>query len=173
LNKKQPLKSNPANAVLTKGNNMKTPIIVLTALAVAGASLKPATAGDREWATAGKILTGVVAASVLAKAINPPEYTVTTYYPSATVITPAPVCVQPTVVTVVPAPVVVAAQPPATLFVQPAPVIVRTTPVYVAPTTACVQPVTVVMAPPPTVRYSFGFVHRHSPHWRSHTMVRW
>src|SRR2546426_7794029 len=57
-----------------------------TATLLAG-GMQRATAGDREWATAGKILTGVVAGAVIASAIEPaPVYT----YQSATWYAPPP-----------------------------------------------------------------------------------
>lgn len=62
---------------------MKKTIITATAIiALAAASLQSARAGDREWATAGKVLTGVMAATVLAHAVAaPPSYATTyTYY---------------------------------------------------------------------------------------------
>ena len=39
-------------------------------LALAGASLQPARAGDREWATVGKVLTGVAVVGLVAAAVN-------------------------------------------------------------------------------------------------------
>lgn len=97
---------------------MKTIIVAATVLALAGANLQPAKAGDREWATVGKILTGVAVAGVVAHAIDshPANYSVTysTY-------TPAP-CPPPRVV-YAPAPVVYV----------PAPVVYYPQPVYVTP----------------------------------------
>jgi len=49
---------------------MKKIILGLTILAFAGTQIQTASAGDREWATAGKILTGVAAASIIAHAID-------------------------------------------------------------------------------------------------------
>jgi hypothetical protein len=39
-------------------------------LALAGASLQSARAGDREWATVGKVLTGVAVVGLVAAAVN-------------------------------------------------------------------------------------------------------
>ena len=55
---------------------MKTLIATLAAAALLAGGTTRAAAGDREWATAGKILTGVVAGAVIASAIAPaPVYT--------------------------------------------------------------------------------------------------
>ena len=46
---------------VTKGSTMKKMLLTGTMiLALAGAGLQSARAGDREWATAGRVLTGVV-----------------------------------------------------------------------------------------------------------------
>ena len=50
---------------------MKTVVTSLTALALVSLPAFHAQAGDREWATAGKILTGVVAGAVIAKSFEP------------------------------------------------------------------------------------------------------
>ena len=90
---------------------MKTLIATLATAALLVGGMQHAAAGDREWATAGKILTGVVAGAVIASAIEPaPAYT----YQSATWYAPPPVYVQP-------APVVVYSAP---ICVRPAPVVV-------------------------------------------------
>jgi len=49
---------------------MKKLILATTILAMAGMNVQKAKAGDCEWATAGQILTGVVAGAVIASAIN-------------------------------------------------------------------------------------------------------
>lgn len=94
---------------------MKTAVLAVTVLTLATASLGPAQAGDREWATAGKVLTGVVSAGVIADAIRPhyretvvyqapppqvvyvPATPPVAYYPAPAarvcVLPPAPVCV--------------------------------------------------------------------------------
>lgn len=137
----------------------KIMVTVLTGTLLASA-MQPVRAGDREWATAGKVLTGVFAASVVARAFEPvPVYrTEVVYTQPAPVVYSAP---PPQVVyqapTVPPAPVayaqpamvqqqVVYVQQPQVVYVQPAPV-------YYRP--VCVAPV-------PIVRVNFGFGgHRH------------
>jgi len=105
---------------------MKKTLIAATVLALAGMNVQTAKAGDREWATAGKILTGVIAGAVLASAIDShASYSVSVGY-GAPVYCPPPapvVCALPRVV-VAPVcaqrPVVVYRQP---VYVQPAPVV--------------------------------------------------
>src|SRR5438128_12680715 len=99
---------------------MKTLIATLATAALLVGGMQHAAAGDREWATAGKILTGVVAGTVIASAIEPaPVYV----YPAATWYTPPPQ------VYVSPAPVVTypargCGQPaPAVIYHPPPPVI--------------------------------------------------
>ena len=59
-----------------KRNFMKKLMATFAALAVVAGGMQKVSAGDREWATAGKILTGVVAGAVIARAIEPaPVYT--------------------------------------------------------------------------------------------------
>lgn len=93
---------------------MKKFIAAVTILAVAGASLQTANAGDREWATVGKILTGVAVAGVVANAIDrhPVSYSVSysTYAP-ASCATPRVVCAPAPQVVYLPAPVVHYPQP--------------------------------------------------------------
>ena len=138
---------------------MKKALLVLSAAAVVHASLANVQAGDREWAVAGKVLTGVVAASVLARAIEPaPVY----HYSQPVVVQSAPVVYQPAPVYVpAPAPVVVQAPAPA-----PAPTIV-----YVQSAPVVYQPAPVYVAAPPTVVYSF---HRPPPfYYRHHARFCW
>lgn len=104
---------------------MKTTIATLTALSVAALSAQTTSAGDREWATAGKILTGVVAGAIIAKSFEEPPV-----YHAATV-------------TYAPPPTVVYTVPPPPVLVRPAPVVVYHQPVFVAPAPA------VVLAPAP------------------------
>jgi hypothetical protein len=60
---------------------MKKIILGLTILVFAGARVQTAAAGDRKWATAGKILTGVAAAAIITHAIDyRPAYYSTPYY---------------------------------------------------------------------------------------------
>ncbi len=66
----------------------------LVAIAVAAAFLammapSPATAGDREWATAGKILTGIIGVTILGNAIaNAQHYPAPVYAPAPRVYYP-------------------------------------------------------------------------------------
>jgi len=84
---------------------MKTLIATLATAALVAGGTNRATAGDREWATAGKILTGVVAGAVIASAIEPAS--VYAYQPASWYVPPPPVCVQPAPVVVYSAPVCV------------------------------------------------------------------
>lgn len=76
-------------------------------------------AGDREWATAGKILTGVAVVHTIDHIVNPRPEVV--YVQPAPVVVAAPVVAQPVVVA--PAPQVVYVQP--VVYYYPAPVVVR------------------------------------------------
>ena len=100
----------------------RTMIGAVTAVALVGAGLPTTQAGDREWATAGKILTGVFAASVLSRVLDPAPHHVetTTYYQAPAIVAPPLVCSAP--------PVYVQAAP---IYVQPAPIYVQPFPVYV------------------------------------------
>jgi len=108
---------------------MKKMFFAAIAVAVVGMSVQTTQAGDREWATVGKVLTGVAAGAVIARAVDGgPTYVSASYgyatpaY-SVTVAAPAP-CPPPAPVVYAPAPVVYA---PAPVVYAPAPV------VYVAP----------------------------------------
>lgn len=57
------------------------------------ASNMSAYAGDREWATVGKVLTGVVAIQVIDRIVNPPTQVV--YVQQPAVVQTVPVVVQP------------------------------------------------------------------------------
>ena len=57
------------------------------------ASNMSAYAGDREWATVGKVLTGVVAIQVIDRIVNPPTQVV--YVQQPVVVQTVPVVVQP------------------------------------------------------------------------------
>ncbi|MFC2140175.1 hypothetical protein ACFLQ1_00475 [Candidatus Auribacterota bacterium] len=62
--------------------------IMIVFTLIFGLATLPAYAGDREWATAGKILAGAIGISVLANSINNPSYSYnshsyTTYTPAA------------------------------------------------------------------------------------------
>ena len=100
----------------------------LYGVAIAAAGIQTAKAGDKEWATAGKILTGVVAGAVIANAVSAQSATYSASYCNygtpAYVYSPHPVyCPPPPRVIVGPAPIVCA----------PSPVIVYRTPVCVTP----------------------------------------
>jgi hypothetical protein len=150
-----------------KGFKMKRITIALMTLAVAGAGLTKAQAGNREWATAGKVLTGVVAGAVIVKALEPkPVYVYSSGYNYAPVYTYAPAPAPPPVVyapapapvAYAPAPAVVYAPPPTVVY-APAPVVYAPPPVVVYRPAYC---------PPPVVRVNFGFggYHHHHRHGR-------
>ncbi len=95
---------------------MKTLIATLAMAAVLAGGTQRAAAGDREWATARKILTGVVSGAVIANAIQPTpvySYESPTWYAPPLVVyaQPAPVVVYSAPVCARPAPVVVYAPP--------------------------------------------------------------
>jgi hypothetical protein len=102
---------------------MKALLIVLLSLAVTGSTIQRAEAHDG-WSTAGKILTGVVAGSIIAGAFSPPPATAVPVYAAP--------------------PVVFAPAPPPIVYTQPAPVVVYSQPIYV-------QPGSVYVVPPPVV----------------------
>ncbi len=107
---------------------MKKTILTVATLALVAAGVQNARAGDREWAVAGKVLTGVVAASVITHALAPRPVYSYSYAPAYSYPPPAPQIVYQAP----PAPVYVA--PPAPVYVAPPrPVIVYRQPVYVAP----------------------------------------
>ena len=87
---------------------MKTAVLAAAVVSIAAASIIPVHAGDREWSTAGKVLTGVFAAGVIAEAFRP-------HCPPPVVYAPAPVvyATAPVVYYAAPAPqVVYVAAPP-------------------------------------------------------------
>ena len=87
----------------------------LITIAALGATLTTQTfAGDREWATVGKVLTGVAVIHVIDRIVNPPTQVV--YVQPQPVVYVQPVVVQP-------APVVYY-QPAPVVYVQPQPVVV-------------------------------------------------
>jgi len=89
-------------------------------------------AGDREWATVGKVLTGVAAIQVIDRIVNPPTQVV---------------YVQQSVVYTQSAPVVVRSQP--VVYVQPEPV------VYYG------YPQVIVYSSRPTPIYRYHYYHYH------------
>ncbi len=139
---------------------MKPTLALLLAGAFAAATVQSASAGDKEWATAGKVLTGLFAAKVIHDIAQPRPVVV---MQSASVyVQPAPVVVaQPQIITV-PAPVVVQPQQvtvqPQIVYVQPAPVYVQTAPA--GSTIYYVQQVPVAVHPAPVVTYTYGPVCR-------------
>ena len=92
----------------------------LITIAALSATLASQTfAGDREWATVGKVLTGVAVIHVIDRIVNPPTQVV--YVQPQPVVYAQPVVVQPVVVQPVP---VVYYQPAPVVYVQPQPVVV-------------------------------------------------
>ena len=132
---------------------MKKTIAIFSLSAVAAASVQTASAGDREWATVGKVLTGVAAVHVLSHAFHPPPV-----YAREVVYAPPPVYTIAAARTVAVAPVVA----PAPVYVQPAPVVVYPRPVLVAPPIY----VTPRFYAPPVLSVNVGFGHHH--HRRGH-----
>ena len=96
---------------------MKNKIALGLAALVALTNVK-VSAGDREWATVGKVLTGVVAVQVIDRIVNPPTQVVYVQQPATVVVAP-------------PQPQAVYVQQPQVVYVQqpvvyyPAPVVVR------------------------------------------------
>ena len=96
-----------------------TKLITIAALSATLAS--QTFAGDREWATVGKVLTGVAVIHVIDRIVNPPTQVV--YVQPQPVVYAQPVVVQPQPVVVQPQPVVYY-QPVNVVYVQPQPVVV-------------------------------------------------
>ena len=126
---------------------MKKMILAVVAVAVVGMSVQSASAGDREWATVGKVLTGVAAGVVITRALDcEPTYTSVSYgyaapsYSVSYTVGAPPPCSTPQRVVYAP-PVVYA----------PAPVVYQ--PVYYAP-----RPV--YYTPAPIYRVSYGYAGR-------------
>lgn len=111
---------------------MKKMIFAAVAVAVVGMSVQTARAGDREWATVGRVLTGVTAGVVIARAVDCQPayvsasygYAAPSYSVSYTVSTPPP-CPPPRVVCAPP----VVYQP---VYCAPRPVYYAPAPVYVS-----------------------------------------
>lgn len=122
---------------------MKKMILATMILGLAAASVETARAGDHEWAVAGKVLTGLVAASVIAHVVEP-----------------APACVSPRYDACLPVPA------PRVVFVQPAP---RALVVYRAPIRVERAPAYVV--PAPVARRHVGYEYR-GWHHRLHRQRR-
>lgn len=127
-------------------------------VAVAGMQMQTARAGDRGWATAGKILTGVAIGAVIANAVDArASYSVTyssgpgyAYCPP-----PAPVVCVPAPVVCAPRPVVYVSAP---VVCAPPPVVVYRAPVFCAPPVVSVRY---------AHRYGHGYSHDRGHHgWR-------
>jgi hypothetical protein len=93
---------------------MKKLTTALMVLAVTAAFTQTARAGDREWATAGKVLTGVIAGAAIVHALQPQPTCVYTAPPVVYAPTPAPVVYAP---------------PPPQVVVYAAPVYLRPPPI--------------------------------------------
>ena len=113
-------------------------------LAVAAAGMQTAKAGDRDWATVGKILTGFIVVDAIHHVIAEAPRCSTIYYSE-----PAPCRSHDYSYCPPPAPRVVYAPP---VCYTPAPVVVYRAPVYYAPA--------------PVVRFGFGGERRHFHHDR-------
>src|SRR5688572_16603287 len=110
---------------------MKRALMITTTLAVLGSSIARTDAGNQEWATAGKVMAGVGAGLLIAKALEPrPVYA-----------EPAPVVVQQPVVVHQPAQVVYQTAPQVVVHRQP-------TVVYTQPTVVYSQPAVVYQPAP-------------------------
>jgi hypothetical protein len=153
---------------------MKKLILAVTTLALAGTSVQTAKAHDG-WSTAGKVLTGLVAARVVADIVAPHTYVYepapvyayqpqVVYAPAPAPVVVAPVATVPCAPTVAPAPTVVYQQAPQVVY-QPAPVVVQPAPVVVY------RPAPVYCAPPVYYRpgvsigLSFGGGYHHHGRW--------
>lgn len=167
---------------------MKVTILSLTLAAVAGAGFQNAYAGDREWATAGKVLTGVVAGSLLVRALDPapPVYrplvceapsTVYVAPQQTTVVYQQPV-VQQAVVQTTTTTTMANGQQTTTVVTQPAQTIVQSAPVvYAAPAPVIYAPAPVVYMPPPRPFISVGVwggpFYGHRPYYHGYRHGRW
>ncbi|MEI6356031.1 MAG: hypothetical protein WCP53_02890 [Verrucomicrobiota bacterium] len=110
---------------------MKTAVLAAAVVSIAAASIIPVHAGDREWSTAGKVLTGVFAAGVIAEAFRPHCPPPVFYAPSPVMYAPAPVVYAPAPVVYAPAPVVYYAAPaPQVVYVAAPPVCYAPAPFY-------------------------------------------
>jgi len=151
-------------SVKTKSERLNVKKLILTAVAVGvvGLSVSSAQAGDREWATVGKVLTGVAAGVIIAKAVDQsPSYTSVSYgYPAPSysvsyTVSSAPPCPPPPRVLCAPAPVVV-----------PAPVVCAPVPVVVHAPVGCAQPAHPVTYVHPGRGYAWG-------HYKQNKHCRW
>jgi hypothetical protein len=137
---------------------MKKMILAAVAVAVVGVSVNTAHAGDREWATVGKVLTGVAAGVVIANAMDHgPGYASVSY--SSYGCGPSGVSVRYSTYAPAPCP-----PPPRVVYVAPAPVCAPPPVVVYRPVYA---PAPVVCAPVRYVSYSHGHGHGYG-HGRWH-----
>jgi len=99
---------------------MKKLIVATTVLAIAGMNMQTAKAGECEWATVGKVLTGVAVGAAIVSALDcgPASYSVSYTYSAPAC--PPPVVYAPRPVVVAPAPVVVYGPP--VVYAPPRPV---------------------------------------------------
>jgi hypothetical protein len=137
--------------------NMKRLTLAATILAIAGMNIQTAKAGDREWATLGKVVTGVAVGALIINALDcePAHCSVSYNYSAPPCLPPAPVVCAPSPVVYASAQVVCA--PPRVVY-APRPVVVYRQPVYVAPPRSLIG-----------VRVAHAN-HRHDRHERNH---RW
>src|SRR5687768_7598854 len=149
LNKTQPSRVESSRVECRKKKeHMKTAVLTLSVLPLLAATSYQAAAGDREWATAGKVLTGLVAAQVISQAVHPAPY----YAPAPVYYAPPPVVMHPAPVYVQPAPVYYPAPP--VVHVRPAPIFV---------------PPPLFFPPRPSFSFHLGFGHHgHHGHHRHH-----
>lgn len=177
----------PTTSKPTEQKIMKRALITLTTLAVMGTSVPRLQAGDQEWATAGKVMAGVGAGLLLAKAFEPAPVQV--YSPPPVYVEPVPVVYQqaPVVVHHPAQPLVqhVVVQQPRTTVVytqaaraivyQPAPVVYQPAPVLYAPAPVIYHPAPVYygrpvyVAPPHYYHHHHG--HHHRPAFRFHVSI--
>jgi hypothetical protein len=100
---------------------MKKLILAATVLALAGMNIQTATAGEHEWATVGKVLTGVAIGAAVVSALDcEPAYISVSYTYNSPVYAPPVVYAQRPVV-VTPAPVVIYHSP--VCYVPPRPLV--------------------------------------------------
>jgi len=123
--------------------NTKQVAVVATLALGLGALVPQTRAGDREWAVAGKVLTGVVAVGVLSRALDPAPRVATTavVYQQPVHVAPPPVVVSP--------PPVVYYPPPQVVYYAPPPQVIVSQPVYLAP-----APVFVPAPQPVVIRHT-------------------
>ena len=124
--------------------------MILAAVAVVGMGAQSAHAGDREWATVGKVLTGVAAGVVIANAIDNGPGCASVSYRSYGC---GPSGVSVSYSTYVPAPC-----PPPPRVVYMAPVCAPAPVIYAPPPVVVYRPV--VCAPAP-VRHGYGHGYGH------------